>query len=330
MRITKRLNLLALVAFITINVWAEVPNGYYAPLEGKCSIALRDAAKATAKGHKRITYSSGTWDAFEKTDVKLVNGKQAWWDMYSNNIVYLPGHNGLNIEHSVAQSWWGGGHSNDQGCDLFHLNPSDADANNRKANYPLGEISGNPSWTNGVTNVGNPVPGQGGGSTKVYEPADEYKGDFARAFMYVFTVYNNISWVDKCGWMYDTSNTLLFKQWAVELLLRWSDNDPVDEKERKRNEEVYKIQGNRNPFIDNPELGHYIWGAKNGTPWMPGGSGVDEVGSEENVGVFNGMIEAPGGSRIFNLCGKETGLNPGKGIYIVVTPTGKSSKIIIK
>ncbi|MDE7382069.1 MAG: endonuclease [Muribaculaceae bacterium] len=326
----KRVFYVAMLLLWAGSLTAAIPEGYYSALEGKCSVALRNAAGATAKGHKRITYSSGTWDAFEKTDVKLVNGKRAWWDMYSNNIVYLPGHNGLNIEHSVAQSWWGGGHSNDQGCDLFHLNPSESDANNRKANYPLGEIAGSPSWTNGVTNVGNPVPGQGGGSSKVYEPADEYKGDFARAFMYVFTVYNNISWASKCAWMYDTANTLLLKQWAIELLLRWSDNDPVDEKEYKRNEEVYKIQGNRNPFIDHPELGHYIWGSKNETPWYPSESGVETIESEQAVVVTGGEISAPADSRVFNLCGKEVGMHPGKGIYIVVTPSGKSSKIVVK
>ncbi len=325
----KKFLVISLTVLLSLPVWAEIPEGYYSALEGKSSVALRNAAKATANGHKRITYSSGTWEAFAKTDVRMVNGKEAWWDMYSNLIVYLPGHNGLNIEHSVAQSWWGGGHNNDQGCDLFHLNPSEADANNRKANYPLGEINGNPSWTNGVTNVGNPVAGQGGGSSKVYEPADEYKGDFARAFMYVFTVYNSISWSSKTEWMYDTANTLLLKQWAIDLLIKWSKQDPVDEKERNRNEQVYKIQGNRNPFIDYPELAEHIWGSKNEIPWNPGGSGLDEIYSIETVCVERGEIISPEGSKIFDLSGRVVSSRPGKGIYIVVTPQGKSRKVIL-
>ena len=56
------------------------------------------------------------------------------------------------------------------------------------------------------------------------------------------------------------------KPWAIKLLLQWSRQDPVSEKERTRNEKVYAIQGNRNPFIDYPELVEYIWGDSVGIP----------------------------------------------------------------
>lgn len=256
--------------------WAEAPAGYYSTLEGKCGVALKKAAKEKVRDHKAVSYgggiSGGTWSAFRQTDVKIVNGKEYWWDMYSNNLVPVNTIGGLNIEHGVANSWWGGS-KNDAYKDLFHLNPSDATANNRKANYPLGEIAGSPTWTNGVTNVGHPVSGQGGGNSYVYEPHDDYKGDFARAFMYMFTVYDDIAWKDNTAWMYNTANALMFNQWAVELLLRWSKEDPVDEKERKRNETIYTIQGNRNPFIDMPELAEHIWGSKNTQPFHADGSG---------------------------------------------------------
>ncbi|MCM1378032.1 MAG: endonuclease [Prevotella sp.] len=261
------------------SAFAEAPAGYYNSLKGKCGYALKKAAKDKVRDHTVISYGGGsgaTWDCFRKTDVKIVNGKEYWWDMYSNDLVPVSGHDGLNIEHSVANSWWGGS-KNDAYKDLFHLNPSNADANNRKANYPLGEIQGTPKWTNGVTNVGTPVSGQGGGNAWVYEPHDDYKGDFARVFMYMFTVYDDISWRSTTGWMYDTANTLMFKPWAVELLLRWNREDPVDEKERSRQEAIYGIQGNRNPFIDMPELAEYIWGEKNTTAFDPdnAGSNVD-------------------------------------------------------
>lgn len=221
--------------------------------------------KAVAKkNHTSISYGeNGTWRAFHSTDVKVVNGKKYWWDMYSSNLVSTNGHNGLNIEHSVAKSWWDGD-KNDAYRDIVHLNPSNIEANSRKSNYPLAELS-SVTWDNGVTFVGKPKSGQGGGASNAYEPHDDYKGDFARVFMYMFTMYDDISWKSyNTDWMYDVNDDYLFKPWAAELLLRWSSNDPVSDKERDRNDGINKEQGNRNPFIDLPDLADYLWGKKRG------------------------------------------------------------------
>lgn len=182
----------------------------------------------------------------------------------------------MNIEHSVANSWWGKT-KNDAYKDIVHLNPADATANNRKSNYPLSEVE-NISWTNGVTTVGTPKSGQGGGAGNVYEPCDEYKGDFARVFMYIFTIYNDISWkTTTTNWMYDTSNPLMFQPWAQTLLLRWHANDPVSDKETSRNDGVYSQQNNRNPYIDLPHLAAHIWGDKNTEPFhVNGGYNPDD------------------------------------------------------
>ena len=55
-----------------------------------------------------------------------------------------------------------------------------------------------------------------------------------------------------------------FRPWLRDLLVAWHRMDPVSEKEKARAIEVNKIQGNRNPFIDYPELVEYIWGDKQG------------------------------------------------------------------
>lgn len=257
---------------LAVPAMADAPAGYYNSLEGKTGTELMKAVKTVGfKNHKTISYGDQTWVAFKKTDVRIVNGRECWWDMYSNNNVAVSsGHPGMNIEHSVANSWWG--HTkNDAYKDIVHLNPSDQNANSRKSNYPLGEIA-NVTWDNGITFVGKPVSGQGGGNNYVYEPHDDYKGDFARVFMYMFTVYNNISWASNTNWMYDTSSDLMLKPWAYQLLLKWSAADPVSQKERDRNDGIAATQGNRNPFIDLPDLADYIWGSKKGQPYHVDGA----------------------------------------------------------
>jgi len=49
--------------------------------------------------------------------------------------------------------------------------------------------------------------------------------------------------------------------------LKWSRQDPVSTKETTRNDAVYGVQHNRNPFVDHPELAEYIWGTRKGDLW---------------------------------------------------------------
>jgi hypothetical protein len=96
----------------------------------------------------------------------------------------------------------------------------------------------------------------------VFEPIDEYKGDFARTYFYMSTRYytEDSSWP---GSPMTTGSQL--KPWALQMMLNWSAQDPVSEKETNRNNSVYIIQHNRNPFIDHPEFANNIWGFPVGT-----------------------------------------------------------------
>jgi hypothetical protein len=99
----------------------------------------------------------------------------------------------------------------------------------------------------------------------VFEPTDEYKGDFARVYMYMVTCYEDLSsrWTSAGRSSMLQNNTYpTLNVYAVNLLLEWHRNDPVSQKELDRNDVVQKIQKNRNPFIDMPELAEYIWGTK--------------------------------------------------------------------
>lgn len=257
---------------IAPTLYAVIPEGYYNMLEGKKGRELQTSIKEVCQPNDfvSIEYGEGqssvkTWQVFNTSDVCEIEGRKIWWDMYSNYIVYVEsGNKSLNIEHSVANSWWGGKNGNLQAYqDLHHLNPSNSEANVKKSNLPLGITVINPAYSNGLIKVGKPAVGYGGNSTSVFEPADEYKGDFARAYMYIFSAYPDIAWLTNKGGenMYEiVAGEAKLLPWASKMLLEWSREDPVDSKEINRNEEIYKYQHNRNPFIDIPELAEYVWG----------------------------------------------------------------------
>ena len=174
-------NLLLTIAAAVTALFASAgaPNGYYNGISGLKDAALKNKLYEIVSKHSTNSYSGLFKESFCYTDVRPDG---TWWDMYSNIKRYVrSGWSGMNREHSFPKSWWGGDTEVGAYTDLNHLYPSDATANSAKLNYPLGEVS--PSgitFDNDLVLVGNPVSGQGGGSKYVFEPADEYKGDFAR------------------------------------------------------------------------------------------------------------------------------------------------------
>lgn len=259
---------------------AQIPTGYYTSAEGKSKAELKTALYNIIKTARVLSYGSGsssTWSGFIKTDIRPEDGTV--WDMYSNNHVNFNGTSaasGMNIEHALANSWWGGT-KNQTYNDLFNLNPSDITANSAKGSYPMAVVDGTKTFDNGVIKVGVSSSRPGGFIT-AWEPADEYKGDFARGYMYMVTCYENLSsiWTGNSVNQLDNNTYPVFEPWAYNLLLKWCKDDPVSQKEINRNNEVYKIQGNRNPFIDYPELVDYVWGTKTDTLWYLS-SGTDPI-----------------------------------------------------
>ncbi len=258
-------SLMTLVSTVTT---AQIPEGYYSALKGKSGEQLKTAIHGIIKNAKVLSYGSGsgsTWSGFYQTDR---NEDNSCIDRYSNEVRYFTSKtsppSGMNIEHSFPKSWWGGS-SNQAYKDLYNLMPSDQKANSAKSNYPMGKVSGTASYDNGAVKVGNGTNG-----SKVWEPIDKWKGDFSRGMMYMATAYQDFTWE---GNMYD--NILVqgdyptLQKWAYTLYIQWAAADPVDEIESKRNDAVCKIQGNRNPYVDFPNLMHYVWGDSIGTPFNP-------------------------------------------------------------
>lgn len=254
------------ILFFNLNVFliAQAPEGYYSTASGLEGEELRFALHQIIDDHQVQSYSS-LWTHFQSTDKKS-NGKV--WDMYSDIPDGTPpyeytfvsdqcGNYGgegdcYNREHSWPSSWFND--SSPMRTDLFHLYPTDGYVNGMRSNYPYGEVS-NPNWTslNGSKRGNNSISGY---SETVFEPIDEYKGDFARTYFYMSTRYYS----EDSGWDNNGMvNGADLKDWAATLLINWHNEDSVSEKEIDRNNAVFEIQQNRNPFIDHPEWADCIW-----------------------------------------------------------------------
>ena len=270
----------------TVTPSASLP-AYYQTIDGKSGKTLFDAVQiVTQTGYSSLGYD-GLWTAFKTTDKKS-NGKV--WDMYSDCSwtfgsdqcgSYSSECDCYNREHSIPKSWFGGSTSG-PGCDIFHLVPTDGKVNGMRSNYAFGEVS-SASYTydgakkgtaKSITIIGgNTIAGNVGTtiscSGTVFEPRDEYKGDFARGYMGAL-----LKWAgDKSFTTGDgskiftttfSSGSFGLTKYGVALLMKWHRQDPVSQKEVDRNNGIQQTQGNRNPFIDYPYLAEFIWGEKAG------------------------------------------------------------------
>ena len=134
----------------------------------------------------------------------------------------------MNTEHTYPISE--GIMDTNQVCDLHHLFPCDPEANQKRSSYPFGVVI-EEQWRSGDSKLGLDAEGN-----IVFEPHDAHKGTVARAMAYVAM----------CGAPIDDR--------MKPLLAEWNERHPPDEAEMRRNEKIALIQGNRNPFIDDPTL----------------------------------------------------------------------------
>ena len=260
-------NVLIFLLSLVLNhgIFAQIPNGYYDAASGLNGTQLQQALHNIIKNHTVVTYSS-IWNHHEVTD-KKPNGKV--WDIYSD----IPGGNPpyeftfgadqcgnynsegdcYNREHSFPSSWFGGTVT-PMYTDLNHVFPTDGFVNSKRGNLPFGEVN-SPTWTsmNGSRLGNNATAGYSG---VVFEPIDAYKGDLARMHFYMATRYYG----EDGNWPGSPAvDGAQMKQWTLTMLFDWHESDPVSAKEINRNNAIYSIQNNRNPFIDHPEYASLIW-----------------------------------------------------------------------
>lgn len=265
-----RLSLAFLVSVMpALPMLAQIPEGYYSSLKGKKGAELKTAIHDIIKKANVLSYGSKyghTWWGFWTTDrdesgrfIDRYSSESEWEMSTSQDAVGAD----MNIEHSFPKSWWGGA-TVQAYKDLYNLMPCKSKINSTKSNYPMGKVvSGDKG--NGWTKVGEGTDG------KLYwEPADPWKGDFARGYMYMATAYQDYNWVGKQALQILQQGAYpTLQKWAYKLYIQWAKADKPNAIEIKRNNEVAKIQGNRNPYVDFPNLMEYVWGDSTNIAFNP-------------------------------------------------------------
>ncbi|MFZ4456140.1 MAG: endonuclease [Bacteroidales bacterium] len=273
-----RFSISALFQLFVLSILAQIPAGYYATATGS-GATLKTQLYSIIHTHTERSYDN-LWTDYQTTDRKA-DGKV--WDIYTDipsgtpvfTFTFITQQCGTyanegdcyNREHSFPKSWFND--ATPMYSDLFHIYPTDGKVNGERNNYPYGVV-GTPTYTssNGCK-LGNCVyPGYTG---TVFEPINEYKGDLARTYFYMATCYENLI----AGWQANDANGNVvlngtaypaYETWFLNMLLDWNAADPVSQKEIDRNNAIYGIQHNRNPYIDHPEYVTSVWGAAAVTP----------------------------------------------------------------
>ncbi len=206
--------------------------------------------------HKKITTYDQLKSLYAKTDLDPANtnGKSNILLWYTGTSVTSYSSSGANREHVWPQSLGGFGTSR-AGADAHHIRPCDSTLNSTRGNRNFGEVATTSS------NLVNQKVALGDGSACYsdgtwFYPGEGYRGATARILMYVQTRWgeeNSLKFVDGQGKSGSQSIG------DFDTLYKWHLEEPVTEAEKLRNEAVYNIQGNRNPFIDHPEYAYMIY-----------------------------------------------------------------------
>ena len=319
---------------------AQAPSGYYNSANNLSGAALKTVLSTIiTNGHQDKGYS-GLWTAYKTTDIdKTYENDGSIMDIYSEKPIgtdpykytvvtnqcgtYSVEGNCYNREHIIPQSLFN--QASPMVSDVHFIRATDGKVNGMRSNYPFGKV-GTASFTskNG-SKLGTST--STGFSGTVFEPIDEFKGDVARMVFYFVTRYESRLSSFSTGNMLGTSAFPGLQTWQLNQLLAWHAQDPVSQAEVLRNNASYTFQGNRNPFIDNPNYVNLIWGGQTPTAdtqsptvatnlsasnTTSSSTNLSWTPSTDNVGVtsyqiyMNGSLKSTVGTTSINI----TGLNP--------------------
>lgn len=213
--------------------------------EGLRGRALVDALRGYVQGHTVLTYNQARDLMFEQIDKRQDDTLECPYSGRKIRVIsrqHAQQNHSFNTEHTWPQSL--GADSEPPKSDLYHLRATDLTINDKRANYPFGDVVGSVDYQQGGSKLGKNTSG-----ATVFEVRDRYKGDIARGMFYFALRYNNPS-------------SYLNQQ--EQVLRRWSEFDTVDAGEAARNAAIAQHQKRRNPFIDHPEFMERIYSLAGG------------------------------------------------------------------
>lgn len=230
--------LLVLSAFFNSPVFAKID------LSSTDQGALKhEAAQIASSHHNGLGYGTARIDLLGGLALHKNGNKYFITDVYCEAEYSAPGpgkipnNSILNVEHTWPQSKFGGSGKGLQKSDLHHLFPSDSELNSVRGNNDFGiVVTPEDTLKCAQSKIGRNAQGH-----RVFEPPQAHKGNVARALFYFSVRYN-----------------MRIDATQEEVLKEWNQLDPVDANEMQRNDEIEKLQGNRNPFIDQPEIAGFI------------------------------------------------------------------------
>jgi len=283
---------------LTFIAQGQIPNGFYDAASGLSCQNLKTVLKNICNTDvTQLSYTPGVWNAYQYTDIKPGTGNVIW-DIYTDDnnpsvpetytFIYGSQANGgnqcgnytaegdcYNREHTTPQSWFNSAYP--MYSDVQLLLPTDGYVNNRKGNYPFGNVT---SYTyksiDNESMLGTGPSLNFGYSGTVFMPHAAFRGDVARIALYVSTRYEdqiiNDNWYNN-----SIANTALlsptdesnaamrrlqiYDDWFIRTMFQWMQDDPVSQKEIDRNNAIYYQSGqhNRNPYVDHPEYAALVW-----------------------------------------------------------------------
>lgn len=263
--------LLFFLLIASLSIFSQVPSYYNDVNLNLSGSALKNelATKIINTHTTNLSYTPGVWNALKQTDldpndpskVLLIYGYSDTDGNYVTDRTRDKDANGgtagtqWNREHVYAKSL---GNPNlgtsGPGADAHHLRAADISFNSQRSSKKFVDGSGNAGDVSGG-----------------WYPGDEWKGDVARMMMYMYLRYGNQCLPTGVG----TGATMASDSNMLALFIQWNVDDPVSDFEKQRNPILEGIQGNRNPFIDNPAFATEIWGGPQAEDLFGGGSGSD-------------------------------------------------------
>lgn len=261
-----------LLSLIAISALAQAPANYYSTATGTGATLKTQLKDIITTGHNPGSYG-GLWIAYQTTDrdyyyendgtiLDIYSERPAAADPYNFTVgtnqcgSYNSESDCYNREHIIPQSLFN--EASPMVSDIHFIRATDGYVNNIRGSFPFGNVGVTNYISNNGSKRGSSV--SAGYTGTVFEPVDEFKGDVARMIFYFVTRYENQLSTFSSGNMLGNSAYPGLQTWELNQLLAWHNLDPVSPAEIGRNNASYTYQGNRNPYIDNPNYVNLVWG----------------------------------------------------------------------